>query len=116
VRQSRGDAEQAAEAVRARIDWKYLLDLDMVHLTGTCDGDAPHLVVHADTTAGNVHEAMRTKPIHAALAAKGLPPATHLADAAYTPTWRTPPTLVRHTFSRRARRSTSTSSAQPGRI
>jgi transposase len=55
----------------------------MVHLTETCDGDAPHLVVHADTTPANVHEAMRTGPIHAALAAKGLAPATHLADAAY---------------------------------
>jgi hypothetical protein len=46
----------------------------MVHLTETCDGDAPHLVVHADTTAANVHEAMRTEPIHAALAAKGSHP------------------------------------------
>jgi len=55
----------------------------MVHLTETCDGDAPHLIVHADTTAANVHEAMRTEPIHAALAAKGLAPASHLADAAY---------------------------------
>jgi transposase len=49
----------------------------MVHLTETCDGDTPHLVVHADTTAAN--EAMRTEPIHAALAAKGMAPATHLA-------------------------------------
>jgi transposase len=55
----------------------------MVHLTETCDEDAPRLVVHADTTAANVHEAMRTEPIHAALAAKGLDPATHLVDAAY---------------------------------
>ena len=55
----------------------------MVHLTETCDGDAPHLVVHADTTAANVHEAMRTEPIHTALAAKGMAPATHLVDAAY---------------------------------
>lgn len=55
----------------------------MVHLTETCDEDAPRLIVHADTTAANVHEAMRTGPIHAALATKGLAPATHLADAAY---------------------------------
>src|SRR4051812_5492095 len=32
----------------------------MVHLTETCDAGAPRLVVHADTTPGNVHEAMRT--------------------------------------------------------
>ncbi len=55
----------------------------MVHLTETCDADAPHLVVHADTTPVNVHEAPRTAPIHAALATKGLAPAEHLVDSAY---------------------------------
>ncbi len=55
----------------------------MVHLSETCDDDAPRLIVHADTTAANVHEAMRTEPIHAALAAKGTAPATHLVDCAY---------------------------------
>src|SRR3954462_6630561 len=35
----------------------------MVHLTETCDAGAPRLVVHADTTPANVHEAMRTGPI-----------------------------------------------------
>ncbi len=55
----------------------------MVHLTETCDADAPRLVLNADTTPANVHEAMRTEPIHAALAAKGLTPAEHLVDAAY---------------------------------
>ena len=55
----------------------------MVHLSETCDDDAPRLIVHADTTAANVHEAMRTEPIHVALAAKGIPPALHLVDSAY---------------------------------
>ncbi len=55
----------------------------MVHLTETCDAGAPRLLLHADTTPANVHEAMRTEPIHAALAAKGLVPAEHLVDAAY---------------------------------
>jgi hypothetical protein len=55
----------------------------MVHLTETCDQGRPHLVVHADTTPANVHEAMRTEPIHDALAAKGLAPSEHLADAGY---------------------------------
>ena len=55
----------------------------MVHLTETCDADAPRLVVHADTTDASVHEAMRVAPIHTALAAKDLAPAQHLADAAY---------------------------------
>ena len=51
--------------------------------TETCDEHAPRLVVHADTTDAAVHEAMRTMPIHAALAAKGLAPSQHLADTAY---------------------------------
>lgn len=55
----------------------------MVHLTETCDAGTPHLVLYADTTPANVHEAMRTEPIHAALAAKGLAPVEHLVDAAY---------------------------------
>ena len=56
---------------------------DMVHFTETCDAGAPRLVVHADTTPANVHEAPRTAPIHAALAAKGLVPSEHLVDSAY---------------------------------
>ena len=55
----------------------------MVHLTETCDAGAPRLVVHADTTPANVHEAMRTAPIHEALAANGLAPSEHLVDSAY---------------------------------
>ena len=55
----------------------------MVHLTETCDPGAPHLVLHADMTPANVHEAMRTGSIHAALIAKGLAPTEHLVDAAY---------------------------------
>ena len=41
------------------------------------------MLLHADTTPANVHEAKRTEPIHAALVAKGLAPAEHLVDAAY---------------------------------
>jgi transposase len=55
----------------------------MVHLTETCDPDLPRLVVHTDTTPANVHEAMRTGVIHAALAALDLIPSEHLVDAAY---------------------------------
>ena len=47
----------------------------MVHLTETCDAGAPRLVIHADTTPANTHEAKRTEAIHAALAARGLVPA-----------------------------------------
>ena len=55
----------------------------IVHFTETCDAGAPRLVVHADTTPANVHEAPRTAPIHAALAAKDLVPSEHLMDSAY---------------------------------
>ena len=55
----------------------------MVHLTETCDEDMPRLVVHADTTPANMHEAQRTVPIHDALAANGLAPSEHLVDSAY---------------------------------
>ena len=55
----------------------------MVYLTETCDAGAPQLVLHADTTPANVHEAMRVKAIHAALAAKGLVPSEHLVASAY---------------------------------
>lgn len=55
----------------------------MAHLTETCDEDLPRLVVHADMTPANVHEAMRAEPIHHALAVKGLAPCEHLVDAGY---------------------------------
>jgi hypothetical protein len=55
----------------------------VAHLTESCDEGAPRLVLHADTTPANVHEATRTAPIHGALAAKGLAPSEHLVDSAY---------------------------------
>jgi len=55
----------------------------MVHLTQTCGEDSPRLVVHADTTPANMHEAERTAAIHDALAAKGVAPSEHLVDSAY---------------------------------
>ena len=55
----------------------------MAHLTESCDDGAPRLVVHTDTTDASVHEATRVAPIHAALSAKSLAPAQHLADTAY---------------------------------
>ena len=55
----------------------------MVHLTETCDAEAPRLIVHAEATPANVHEAMRTEAIHDALAARGLAPSEHLVDAGY---------------------------------
>ena len=54
-----------------------------VHVTETCDDEAPHLIVHVETTPAPVTDSDMTAPIQQALAAKGLAPATHLADAGY---------------------------------
>ena len=54
----------------------------MVHFTESCEADELHLVLHADTTPADVHEARRTQVIHSALAAKDLTPSEHLVDAA----------------------------------
>ena len=55
----------------------------MVHLTESCDADMPRLVINADTTPANMHEAERTGLIHDALAAKSLAPSEHLVDSTY---------------------------------
>lgn len=55
----------------------------IVHLSETCEDDTAHLLTHVMTTTATVHEARCTASIHAALAAKGLPPGEHLVDAAY---------------------------------
>ena len=80
-----GDRVESPYDIEARFRSKAGTDWTgyMVHFTETCDADAPRLIVHADTTPANVHEAMRTGPIHDALAAKGLAPSEHLADAGY---------------------------------
>lgn len=54
-----------------------------VHLTETHDEDAPHLITHVETTSASVADDAMTAPIHAALAAKGLLPATHTVDTGY---------------------------------
>ncbi len=59
-----------------------------VHASGeavseTCAPGAPRLVTHVDTTPAGRAEATQVEAIHAALAAKGLLPAEHLADGAY---------------------------------
>jgi transposase len=54
-----------------------------VHVTETCDADAPHFVVHVETTPAPVTDSEMTAPIHQALAGKDLAPLTHLTDAGY---------------------------------
>lgn len=54
-----------------------------VHLTETCDAEAPHLIIHVETKSAPVSDIDRTAPIHEALAARGLAPTSHFLDAGY---------------------------------
>jgi transposase len=53
------------------------------HLTETCDPDAPHFVVHVETTPATTPDWNLLAPIHGALAEKGLLPGEHMLDAGY---------------------------------
>jgi transposase len=55
-----------------------------VHLTETCDAHRPRLITHVETRAAPEQDAVATADIHQALADKGLAPAQHLVDGAYT--------------------------------
>ncbi|MFF0496369.1 IS1182 family transposase [Nocardia aobensis] len=54
-----------------------------VHLTETCEPNAPHLITQVTTTVAPVPDMAMTGAIHAGLAARDLLPATHLVDAGY---------------------------------
>lgn len=54
-----------------------------VHLTETCDTDAPRIITHVMTTSASVADGDATEPIHQALRRKDLLPSTHIADTGY---------------------------------
>jgi transposase len=54
-----------------------------VHLTETCDADAPRLITQVETTLATTADGQMTALIHAALQAKDLLPADPLVDTAY---------------------------------
>jgi hypothetical protein len=54
-----------------------------VHLTETCDPDAPHLIVYVETTPAAVSDEVMVAIVHAALARAGRLPSEHLVDAGY---------------------------------
>jgi transposase len=54
-----------------------------VHLTETCEDDAPNLITHVATTAGPVADADVTPRVHRALAAQGRLPRVHLVDTGF---------------------------------
>jgi transposase len=53
-----------------------------VHVTETCDEDAPRLITHVETTLATTAEGQVTAPIHTALQAQDLLPADHIVDTA----------------------------------
>jgi hypothetical protein len=52
--------EQAMESVRGRIDWK-------VHVTESCDEDAPHVITHLLTSVVPGPDYPAIEPLHQAL-------------------------------------------------
>ena len=55
-----------------------------VHLTETCDADAPHLITHVHTTVAPAHDVEQLLAIQQALAERHLLPAQQLVDMGYT--------------------------------
>jgi transposase len=54
-----------------------------VHLTESCDADAPHLITHVETTSATTADGAMTPVIHQSLKDKGLAPKEHLLDTGY---------------------------------
>ncbi|WP_157129582.1 transposase, partial [Nocardia amamiensis] len=54
-----------------------------VHLTETCEPDAPHLITQVTTTPAPVPDMAMTAAIHTGLAERDLLPDVHLVDAGY---------------------------------
>lgn len=54
-----------------------------VHLTETCDADAPRLITQVETTAATLTDLDALNAVHADLEAKGLTPGEHYLDAGY---------------------------------
>jgi transposase len=54
-----------------------------VHLTETCDADAPNLITDVQTTAAGLCDVEMTAPVQDALAGRGLLPEIHLVDTGY---------------------------------
>jgi transposase len=54
-----------------------------VHLTETCEADAPHLITHVETTPATQPDCTVVETIHADLEQRGLLPDEHIVDSAY---------------------------------
>ncbi|MER8868262.1 IS1182 family transposase [Mesorhizobium sp. M0751] len=54
-----------------------------VHLTETCDADAPPIITHVRTTTAPVADDQATEPVHEALEQQGILPSQHFVDTGY---------------------------------
>jgi len=54
-----------------------------VHLTETCEADAPNLITNVTTTVSTTQDQVMSRSIHAELAARDCLPAEHWVDAGY---------------------------------
>lgn len=54
-----------------------------LHVTETCDAEAPHLLTHVATTPAPVPDTALTDPIEAHLVGRGRAPAEHAVDSGY---------------------------------
>lgn len=70
----------------ARYSWKRQTKWTgyKVHLTETCDDDAPHLITNVETTPATTPDDQLTDLIHTHLAQKERLPQEHLVDTGYT--------------------------------
>ena len=71
-----GDAHYAKKRATQWVGYK-------VHVTETCDAEAPNLITHVETTTAPVADGEITAQIHAALARRELLPADHVVDTGY---------------------------------
>lgn len=73
------DDQEARYCVKRKTEWTGY----KVHLTETCQEDAPRLITHVETTPATVHDSKVTTRIQDALASKDRLPKTHLVDEGY---------------------------------
>ena len=71
---------QARYSVKRQTEWTGY----KVHLTETCDSDAPHLILHVVTSAATEQDNEIVTDLHQALAEKDLLPSEHLLDEGYS--------------------------------
>jgi transposase len=70
---------EARYSIKRDIEWQGY----KAHLTETCEPDAPHLIVHVETTVATQQDIEVVEPIHHDLQQQALLPDEHLVDSGY---------------------------------